>query len=324
MRELTMKEAIREGIAEEMRRDPHLFMIGEDVGPFGGEHGLSKGLWDEFGDWRMRDAPISEAGILGCALGAALTGCRAIAEIPFNDFICIAMDQIVNQAAKMRYMFGGKACIPLLIRTTCGGYISAAAQHSQCLEAWFCHVPGLMVVMPSNPIDAKGLVKTCLRIDNPIVFFEHKTLYPNKGPVPDGEVLIPLGKADVKRPGHSATVVATGMLVVKALAAARRLSAEGIEIEVIDLRTLVPLDTEMILESVTKTGRLVVAHEAPERGGFGAEVVATVADKGYHLLKAPIKRVAAENVPIPFSPVLEQHVLPQVEDIVQAVREVTG
>ncbi|HTY46401.1 MAG TPA: alpha-ketoacid dehydrogenase subunit beta [Methanomassiliicoccales archaeon] len=323
-RTITYMEAIREAIREEMQRDPHLFMIGEDVGPYGGEMGLSKGLWEEFGDLRIRDAPISEAAIVGCALGAAATGCRAIAEIPFMDFIGVAMDQIYNQAAKIRYMFGGKARIPLVIRTPIGGYQSAAAQHSQCLEAWFTHTPGIKVVLPSTPYEAKGLMKTALADSNPVLFIEHKKLYQRKGEVPIGDYSIPFGKADVKRRGKHVTVVATSFTVEMALEASATLAGEGIEVEVVDPRTLVPLDEETILESVRRTGRLVVVHEAWRRGGTGAEIAALVAEKAFNALRAPILRVAAENVPIPFSPVLERFVLPDSEKIVQAVRRVSA
>ena len=321
MRTITYMEAVREAIREEMRSNPHSFMIGEDVGPYGGEMGLSKGLWEEFGEARLRDAPISEAGIVGCALGAALTGCRAIAEIPFCDFIGVAMDQVYNQAAKMRYMFGGKAKIPLIIRTPIGGYQSAAAQHSQCLEAWFMHAPGIKVVMPSSAYEAKGLLKTAFADPNPVLFLEHKKLYQIKGEVPEEEYRIPFGQAAVAREGRDATVVATSYTVRMALEAAQALAGEGIQIEVIDPRTLVPLDEQAILASVRKTGRLIVVHEAWRRAGAGAEIAAIVAEKGFSSLKAPIARVAAEDVPIPFSPVLEQFVLPNAQKIILAVRK---
>jgi pyruvate dehydrogenase E1 component beta subunit len=321
MRTITYMEAVREAIREEMLGNPHSFMIGEDVGPYGGEMGLSKGLWEEFGEARLRDAPISEAGIVGCALGAALTGCRAIAEIPFCDFIGVAMDQVYNQAAKMRYMFGGKAKIPLIIRTPIGGYQSAAAQHSQCLEAWFMHAPGVKVVMPSSAYEAKGLLKTAFADPNPVLFLEHKKLYQIKAEVPEEEYRIPFGQAAVAREGRDATVVATSYTVRMALEAAQALAGEGIQVEVIDPRTLVPLDEQAILASVRKTGRLIVVHEAWRRAGAGAEIAAIVAEKGFSSLKAPIARVAAEDVPIPFSPVLEQFVLPNTQKIILAVRK---
>jgi acetoin:2,6-dichlorophenolindophenol oxidoreductase subunit beta len=324
MRTLTYMEAVREAIREEMRKDPHLFMIGEDVGPYGGEMGMTQGLWKEFGDMRLRDAPISEAGIVGCALGAALTGCRAIAEIPFMDFVGVAMDQIYNQAAKMRYMFGGKAEIPLIIRTPMGGYQSAAAQHSQCLEAWFMHTPGIKVVLPSTPADAKGLLAACFADRNPVIFIEHKKLYQQKGEVPEGEHVVPLGKAAVRRAGRDVTVVATSYTVGMALEAAEALSQEGIDVEVVDPRTLVPLDEDGILASVRRTGRLVIVHEAWRRAGAGAEIAAIAAEKALGSLKAPVLRVAAEDVPIPFSPVLEGFVLPDAGKIQKAVRTVMG
>jgi len=318
-------EAVRETIRKEMRRDPYLFMIGEDVGPYGGEMGLSQGLWEEFGEWRVKDSPLSEASMVGLGLGAALTGCRAIVEIPFCDFIGIAMDQICNQAAKIRYMFGGGVDVPLVVRTPVGGYIAAAAQHSQSLEAWFTHIPGLKVAVPSTPADAAGLLRTALRGRDPVVFFEHKKLYPLKGEVPEDEDFsIPFGKADLKRKGEHVTVIATSYMVHLCLQAAKELSKSGVEVEVVDPRTLVPLDEETILSSVAKTGRVVVVYEGHKRGGVGAEIAALVAEKGFQYLKAPILRVAAEDVPIPFSPVLEKAVLPDVERIIQAVEKVLG
>ena len=322
MKKMSYMEACREAIQEEMDRDPHLFMIGEDVGPYGGEMGLSKGLWEKFGDDRMRDAPISESAILGCALGASITGCRAIAEIPFMDFMGVCMDQIYNQAAKLRYMFGGRLDVNLVIRTPMGGYQSAAEQHSQCLEAWFMHVPGLKVVLPSTAADAKGLLKSAIRDPNPVLFIEHKKLYQTKGEVPEEEWLVPLGQADIKRAGSGVTVIATSYMVGMALKAAAQLEAEGISVEVVDPRSLVPLDEEAILGSVRKTGRAVVVHEAWRRGGVGGEIAALIAEKAFDSLKAPVLRVAAENVPIPFSPVLEKFVLPSVDKIAAAARRV--
>jgi pyruvate/2-oxoglutarate/acetoin dehydrogenase E1 component len=324
MAQITYMQAIRDGIREEMRRDPRLFLIGEDVGPYGGEMGLSKGLWEDFGDDRVRDAPISESAIIGCALGAALTGCPAIAEIPFCDFMGVCMDQVYNQAAKVRYMFGGKAEVPLVIRTPIGGYQGAAAQHSQCLEAWFVHAPGLKVVMPSTAGDAKGLVKTAIRDPNPVVFLEHKKLYQVKGEVPEGEYTIPFGQADIRRKGTDLTVVATSYTVGMALEAAAALEKDWISLEVIDPRTLVPLDEGTILTSVEKTGRALVVHEAWMRGGTGAEIAAIIAEKAFPSLKAPIARIGAHSVPIPFSPVLEKFVLPDVERIVEAAKRLVG
>ena len=300
-RELTYAEAIREALREEMRRDPSVFVMGEDVGRFGGCFGVTGDLWKEFGEERVRDTPISETAIIGAAVGAAATGMRPVAEIMFCDFLTVCMDQIVNQAAKMRYMFGGKARVPMVVRSPVGGGICAAAQHSQSLEAWFIHVPGLKVVMPSSPADAKGLLISAIRDDNPVMFFEHKVLYSMKGPVPEGEWAIPLGKADVKRQGADVTVVATSIMVMHALAAAEELEKEGISVEVVDPRTLVPLDEDAILASVAKTGRAVVAHEAVSRCGFGAEIAALITERAFDKLKAPVVRVGAKAVPIPFS-----------------------
>lgn len=322
MAELTFMEAIRETLRQEMVADSNLFVIGEDVGPYGGEMGLTQGLWEQFGDFRVRDAPISEAAIIGCALGAAMTGCRAVPEIPFGDFLGMCMDQIYNQVAKMRYMSGGQARIPVVIRTTMGGYMGAAEQHSQCLESWFVHVPGLKVVVPSMPADAMGLLRSSLRDGNPVIFFEHKGLYSYKGEVPDdAEYTVPLGLANVVRPGTDATVVATGMQVHNALEAAEELAQKGIDIEIIDPRTLDPLDEETILSSVAKTNRAVIVHEAWTKGGYGAEIAAVIADKGINDLDGPVKRVGAKHTPIPFSPSLENYVLPQVDDICTAVEQ---
>mgnify|MGYP005858224231 CR=1 FL=1 len=323
MARMTMRVAIRETIRQEMAADPHLFMIGEDVGPYGGEHGLSQGLWEQFGEDRVRDAPIAENAIIGCGLGAALTGCRAIAEIPFGDFLGVCMDQVFNQAAKIRYMSGGQARVPLVIRTTMGGYMGAAEQHSQCLESWFVHAPGIKVVVPSTPADAAGLLRASLRDGNPVIFFEHKGLYAYEGEVPDDpEYLIPLGRAHVVRPGSDCTVIATAMQVHKALEAAERLEREGVSVEVIDPRTLVPFDDDTVIQSVAKTNRAVVVHEAWANAGYGAEIAARIAEKAFDYLDAPVRRVGARHVPIPFSPTLENYVLPQVETIAAAVEEV--
>jgi pyruvate dehydrogenase E1 component beta subunit len=321
MPEMTMMNALREVIRGEMQKDPHLFMIGEDVGPYGGEHGLSKGLWEEFGDYRIRDAAISESAIVGCALGAAATGTRAIAEIPFGDFIGMCMDQVFNQAAKLRYMSGGQVSVPLVIRLTMGGYIGAAEQHSQCLESWFVHTPGIKVVIPSTPDDAAGLLRSSLRDNNPVIFFEHKGMYGLKGEVPDDpDYMVPLGKARIFREGTDCTVVANSKMLHMALEAADKLAAEGLDIEVVDPRTIDPLDMDTILASVEKTNHLVVVHETWTNGGYGGEIAAHVADRGIGFLDGPIKRVGARHSPIPFSPALENFILPQVEDIVEAVK----
>ena len=319
MRKITYREAIIEAMREEMKKDPNLFLIGEDVGRYGGEHGLSKGLWAEFGDMRVKDAPISEAEIVGCALGAAITGCKAIAEIPFCDFIGVAMDQICNQAAKMRYMYGGSINIPLTIRTTMGGYMSAAAQHSQCLESWFNHIPGLKLALPSTPYDVKGIIKSAINDNNVVMIFEHKKLFSFKGEVPEEEYFVPLGKAKIRREGSDITIIATSYMVNLSLNASEKLSKLGIEVEIIDPISLVPFDEETILNSVKKTGRALVVHESWLRNGSGAEIAAMISEKAFGFLKKPVKRLASENVPIPFSPVLEEYVLPNEEKIINNV-----
>jgi 2-oxoisovalerate dehydrogenase E1 component len=319
---MTFMEAIRETLRQEMELDPQLYVIGEDVGAYGGEMGVTQGLWEQFGDWRIRDAPIAETAIVGCAIGSALTGVRAAPEVPFGDFLGVCLDQVCNQAAKIRYMMGGQLSVPLVLRTTMGGYLNAAAQHSQCLEAWVAHVPGLKVVMPSTPADAAGLLRASLRDGNPVVFFEHKAMYGLKGEVPDDpEHEIPLGKANVVRPGTDITVFATGRQVHTAKAAAAQLEAEAVSVEVVDLRTLVPLDRTAILESVAKTRRAIVVTESWSFCGIGAEVAAVLAEAGFAHLDAPVKRIGAKHVPIPFSPPLENFVLPSVDSIVEAIRE---
>ena len=324
MPEVTFIEALRTTLEEEMRRDPSLMLIGEDIGRYGGIFGVTKGLLDKFGPMRVRSTPISESAIIGSALGAALTGTPTVAELMYMDFTACAMDQIVNQAAKMRYMSGGKLKVPLVIRTQEGGGRGNAAQHSQSLEALFLHIPGLKIVMPSTPADARGLLATAIRDDNPVLFIEHKLLYATKGMVPDGEYLLPLGQADVKRPGKDVTIVTISHMVLKALRAAERLAAEGIEAEVIDLRTLAPLDLGCVLRSVQKTNRVVIAHEACKRGGFGGELAAQIQEEAFDLLDAPIQRVGALDVPIPYSKPMEEYVIPDEERIVAAVRRVLG
>ncbi|HOB43788.1 MAG TPA: alpha-ketoacid dehydrogenase subunit beta [Bacillota bacterium] len=321
MRKLTMRAAINEALRQEMRRDPNVYVIGEDVGVFGGCFGVTAGLIDEFGPKRVIDTPITESAIIGNALGAAATGLRPVAEIMFMDFVGVTMDQIYNQAAKMRYMFGGKAKIPMVIRTACGAGGSAAAQHSQSLEAWFMHVPGLKVVAPSTAYDAKGLLVSSIRDDNPVIFVEHKFIYDLEGEVPEDIYSIPLGKADVKRQGSDVTVIATMAMVHKALEVAEELSKEGISVEVIDPRTLQPLDGETIIESVKKTHKVVIVHEAVKFAGPGAEIAAMIAEEAFDYLDAPIKRVAAPFTPVPFSPVLEQAYIPSKEKIIAAVKE---
>ena len=320
MREITFSQAINEALAEEMERDGNVVLLGEDVGLKGGAFGVTKDLWQRFGPERVRDTPISEGTIAGAAVGAALTGLRPVAEIMYIDFITLAMDQIVNQAAKIRYMYGGGVTVPLVIRTQGGGGRGNAAQHSQALEAWFCHVPGLLVVMPSTPYEAKGLLKSAIRDDNPVVFIEHKFLYAGRGEVPEDVYTSPLGKAAVKRKGDDVTIIATSRMVSRALAAAEALASQGVEAEVIDPRTLVPLDLETVLDSVRKTGRVVVVHEACRRGGYGAEIAATISEQAFDYLDAPVQRVGALNTPIPYAKVLEDYVLPDEGRIADAVK----
>ncbi|MCC6021773.1 MAG: alpha-ketoacid dehydrogenase subunit beta [Sulfolobales archaeon] len=322
VREITFVEALNEALMQEMERDPNVIVMGEDVGVYGGIFGVTKGLLQKFGPDRVIDTPISEAGFIGAAVGAAAAGLRPVVELMFVDFFGVCMDQIYNQAAKMRYMFGGKIKIPVTIRTTIGGGLSAAAQHSQVLYSIFAHVPGLKVVVPSTPYDAKGLLITAIRDDNPKIFFEHKLLYGVRGPVPKEPYTIPFGVADVKMEGSDVTVVAVAYMVHEALKAANELKKEGISVEVIDPRTLVPFDKEAVIKSVKKTGRLVVVDEDYDRCGFASWVAAIVADECFGYLDAPIKRVTTPTVPIPFSPVLEKEILPNAEKIIKAVKEV--
>jgi pyruvate dehydrogenase E1 component beta subunit len=319
---MTYAEALREAILNEMRRDPTVFLLGEDIGRFGGTFGVTRGLIDEFGEDRVRDTPISETAITGVSIGAAATGMRPVAELMFMDFVTVAMDQLVNQAAKMRYMFGGKITIPMVLRMPAGAGIQAAAQHSQSLEAWFTHVPGLKVVYPSTPKDALGLMISAIRDDNPVVFVEHKVLYSMKGDVPDNNEPIPLGVADTKREGSDVTVVATGLMVHKALKAAEILSKEGIEAEVIDPRTLFPLDKEKIFNSLKKTHKVVIVTEEVKRGSWGGELAAMIAEEMFDYLDAQIVRIGALNTPIPFTTVLENVVIPNEEDIIKAVKSI--
>jgi 2-oxoisovalerate dehydrogenase E1 component len=322
-RELTFVQALNEAMAQEMERDPAVFLMGEDVGATGGIFQVSKGLMDRFGAERVRDTPISEATFCGAGVGAAIAGMRPIVEVQIFDFVTLMMDMIVNQAAKFRFMLGGGPKVPLVIRGPQGGGIRLAAQHSQSLEAWFTHVPGLTVVAPSTPYDAKGLLAAAIRHDGPVIFLEHKLLYVGQpGPVPEEPYVLPIGKADVKREGRDATVVATMSMVERALGAARVLARQGIEVEVIDPRTLHPLDEATIVESVRKTNRLVVVHEAPKRGGFGAEVASVVLEHAFDHLDAPIVRLGAPHVPMPYNDKLERAVIPSQEDIVAAVLSV--
>jgi pyruvate dehydrogenase E1 component beta subunit len=306
-----------------MRRDKSVFLLGEDIGRYwGGAFGVTKGLAEEFGDERVRDTPISESAIIGVGVGAAITGMRPVAEIMFGDLSALAMDQICNQAAKIRYMFGGQAKAPLVVRTPFGAGVNIASHHSQSLEAWFMHTPGLYVAVPSTPIDAKGLLKTAIRGSDPVLFVEHKLLYPVKGLIPDEDHVVPFGEADVKREGSDVSIVATLYMVYKALAAAEQLNKEGISAEVIDPRTLSPLDKAAIVKSVKKTGRLVVVTEDSKTAGVSAEIAAVVAEEALDYLDAPIKRVAEPDTPIPFSPTLEKSVIPDEQRIIQAVKEI--
>ena len=320
-REITYLEAIREALSQEMRRDPNVFLIGEDIGVYGGAFGVTWGMLEEFGPERIRETPISEAAIAGAATGAALMGMRPVMEIMFMDFVTIAMNQLVNQAAKIRFMFGGKASIPIVCRTPAGSGTGAAAQHSQCLEQWFVHVPGIKVVAPSTPADAKGLLVASIRDNNPVMFVEHKLLYRTKGPVPEELYTIPLGTAEVKREGRHLTIIAYSIMVPRALEAADKLADEGIEVEVVDPRTLKPLDKTTIIQSVCKTGRVLIVHEAPITGGFGGELAAVIAEsEAFDYLEAPIRRLCGKDVPIPYNRTLERASVPQVEDIIVTVR----
>jgi pyruvate dehydrogenase E1 component beta subunit len=322
MNEVTYVKALNEALREEMIRDERVFLIGEDIGIFWeGAFKVTKGLAMEFGTERVRDAPISESCIIGAAIGAAMTGMRPVAEIMFGDLLTLAMDQITNQAAKIHYMFGGQLKVPIVIRSPFGAGKSIAAHHSQSLEAWFMHTPGLKVAVPSNAYDAKGLLKTAIRDNNPVMFFEHKICYTTKSIIPDEEYLIPFGKADVKREGNDLTIFATFWMVHQALKAAEKLAKKGIEVEVIDPRTLVPLDKKTIIKSVEKTNRLLIVEEDCKTCGVGAEIAAIVAEEAFDCLESPIKRISEPDTPIPFSPVLERYVIPDEKSIVKGVED---
>jgi pyruvate/2-oxoglutarate/acetoin dehydrogenase E1 component len=321
MPELSYREAVRDAMSQAMRRDDDVFIMGEDIAEMGGSMAVTQGMLEEFGPERVRNTPISEAAIVGAGIGAAMQGMRPIVEIMYQDFTTLAMEQIVLQAAKHRYMSGGQVTVPLTIRTQGGAGWSPGAQHAQQLEAWFVHVPGLKVVFPSTPEDARGLLWTSIYEDNPVIFFEHRTLYGIKGDVPDGDVDgIELGKARVHREGDDVTIVATGRLVHESLKAAQDAEGEGISVEVVDPRTLQPLDDETLIESVKKTNRCVVAHEAVTRMGWGAEVAALVQEKAFDWLDAPVERVGAKFTPLPFAPVMEQYVVPHAADVLNAVK----
>lgn len=322
MREITYREALNEALREEMEKDERVFLLGEDIAIYGGAYGVTRGLLELFGAERVRDTAISEAAIAGAAVGAAITGMRPVAEIMYIDFSTQSMDQLVNQAAKMRYMFGGKTKVPMVLRTQGGAGRGIAAHHSQSLEAWYLHVPGLYVVMPSIPYDAKGLLKSSIRDDNPVIFIEHKMLYGTKGGVPGEEYLIPLGKGDIKKKGKDVTVVAYSRMVLVALEAAQELEKRGISVEVVDPRTLKPLDLDLILDSVKKTGRLVIVSEGYKTGGVPAEIATLVMESSFDWLDAPIKRVCGADVPIPMSPALEEVAVPDANRVIQAVEEI--
>ena len=324
MRQISYAEAIQEALREEMKRDARVFIFGEDVGLYGGAYGATRGLFDEFGEWRVIDTPISEATIGGAAVGAAMAGMRPVAEIMYVDFTPLAMDQIANQGGKNRYMFGGKTSVPMVVRTEGGAGRAIAAHHSQSLESLWTHFPGVYVVMPSTPYDVKGLLKAAIRDNNPVMFIEHKMLYKTKGPVPQEEYLIPMGIADVKRSGKDLTIVTYSRQVLNALEAAEELSKEGIDAEVIDLRSLKPLDTQAIIESVKKTGRVVGVTEAYENTSFINEVMAVINDQAFDWLDAPMERVAAANVPVPRAEVLEDLDIPNTQRIIEACRKVVS
>jgi len=317
----TIREAINEALREEMGRDERVFIMGEDIGVAGGVFKVTAGLLDTFGPERVRDTPIAEAGIVGLAVGAAMTGMRPVVEIMFSDFTTLASDQIVNQAAKLRYMTAGQTKIPLVVRTAMGAGRRAAAQHSQSLQAWYCHIPGLKVVMPSTPADAKGLLKSAIRDDNPVIFMEDKMMYNEKGPLPDGDYTVPLGEARVHREGTAATIICTSSMLYPALEAADLLAEEGIDVEVIDPRTLSPLDDETLIQSAIKTGHVLIVDEGYQSFGVTAEIAARVQQGAFDYLDAPVRRLGAADVPVPFAPSLEDLTIPNAERIVEIVKE---
>jgi len=324
VREITFSQAIREALAEEMRRDPTVFIIGEDVAEAGTPFKVLLGLVDEFGTQRVIDAPISEPGFCGMGVGAAMTGMRPVVDIMFGDFLGLVMDQIANQAAKIHYMSGGKLFVPIVFRTSLGATRRTGAQHSQSLQAWPSHIPGLKVVLPSTPYDAKGLMKTAIRDNNPVVFIEDKMLHQTKGPVPEGEYTLPIGIAEIKRSGDDITLVATSSMVQVALGAADRLASLGIHAEVIDPRTTTPLDTETLIRSAQKTGRAIVLDEGYQRYGVTAELAAVIADGAFYYLDAPVKRMGAMDVPVPFSPPLEDLTVPTIEKLTEMAKTLCG
>lgn len=323
-RELSLAQAVNEALAEELRRDPAVFVLGEDVAEAGTPFKVLSGLVEEFGPQRVLDSPISEAGITGIGLGAAMTGMRPVVDIMFGDFLTLVMDQLVNQAAKAHYMSGGRLKAPLTVRTTLGATRRSAAQHSQSLHAWVAHVPGLKVALPATPYDAKGLLKTAIRDESPVVVFEDKMMFATKGPVPEEEYTLPFGVADVKREGHDVTVVATSSMVYVALEAAAELERDGVSAEVVDPRTLVPLDRDTMVNSAKKTGRVIVLDEGHQSFGASAELAAVIADGAFYHLDAPVKRAGARDVPIPFSPVLEDQTVPTAEGVFELAKSLVG
>jgi pyruvate dehydrogenase E1 component beta subunit len=319
---MTMREAISQALWEEMERDPKVFIMGEEVGVWGGTYAVTKGFYDHFGAERVRDTPIAEAGIVGSAIGAALTGCRPVAELMTINFAFVAMDHIVNEAAKLHYMFAGQFRVPLVIRTVSGGGRQLGATHSQTPDGIFAHFPGLTVVAPGTPADAKGLLKSAIRSDNPVLFIEHATLYQTRGEVPEGEYLVPIGKSTVQRPGRDVTIVTYSKMLETSMKAAEELAKQGIEAEIVDLRTLRPLDMEPVLESFKKTNRAVVVEEGWGTYGVGSEISSQIYEKAFDYVDAPVKRVCQKDVPLPYNRTLEQMALPQVEDVIAAVKEV--
>ncbi|MBW1669294.1 MAG: alpha-ketoacid dehydrogenase subunit beta [Deltaproteobacteria bacterium] len=320
MREITYAQALNEALRECMKEDERVILLGEDIGKYGGIFQVTAGLLHEFGDKRVIDTPISEAAFVGASVGAALTGMRPVAEIMFIDFTTVCMDMIINQMAKMHYMFGGRGKVPMVLRTNIGAGRGAAAQHSQSFHALYVHIPGLLVAAPSTPYDAKGLLTEAIKNENPVIFVEHKKLYVEKGPVPEESYSIPFGKADIKREGKDLTIVATHALVLRSLRAAEEVAKEGIDVEIIDPRTLTPLDKDTILKSVEKTGRLLVADEGHKTCGVAAEISAIVAEEGIYSLRAPVQRVCSPDTPVPFSPPLEQSYIPDEKNLIPAIR----
>ena len=324
-KEITYLEAIREALVEEMRRDPKVFILGEDVGPYGGAFGVTQGIVDEFGEERCLDTPISESAIVGISIGASQRGYRPVAEMQFADFISCGFDQIVNQAASLRYRCGGRVTVPIVVRAPSGGNVGGGLYHSQNPEGWFIHRPGLKVVAPSTPYDAKGLLKAAIRDDNPVVYFEHKYLYRRaKGPVPEGDEIVPIGVAAIRRPGTDATLITYGAMVQPSLEAADRLAKEGVEVEVIDLRTLLPYDKAALFTSIEKTSRLLIVHEDVKTLGIGSELSAIVVEERFDALDAPVMRVTYPDTHCPFSQVLEQHNLPNTDKVTEALRRLAA